>query len=548
VRAAEGRLFDEAEGRPGGPAVCLIGDALWRRHFREQAGILGRAIKIDGRAHTIVGRMPVGWGFPENAEIWTPLRLDPGDRDRTRRGLDVVARLRPLRSFESAGAELRALAGRLGAEFPETNGGWGFRLTPLLEQLTPPGIRAALFLMLAAAGFVLLIACANVANLLLAQGVDRRREIATRLALGASPRRLVRERLVESLLLAVAGGALGIGLAQWGTGMIAGAVPIEPPFWAAMETNRRVLAATLLGAVIASVAAGLLPALEATRLDLRGALQDGGRGAGPGGRARRWGNLLVAAELAACVVLLSGALLMIRSFWARQHDDLGFDAEGALSARLTLAGESYREASARALFLDEVVRRAHRLPGVEAAAATTSLPMSDEVGGGWASAPYDIEGTALPAAERPSAVVQAGTSEAFAALGIALREGRAFHESETADGAEVAVVSEDLARRSWPQGETLGRRLRLGGGPWLRVVGVAREVREANSILGIDDKPRGQVYVPYRHRPSSTVMLVIRGREPAALADGLRREVRALDPLLPLYDLRTVSEARRRAD
>jgi putative ABC transport system permease protein len=548
VRAAEGRLFNEDEGRPGGPPVCLVSDMLWRRQFQAQAGILGRTIKIDGEIHTIVGRMPAGWGFPENAEVWRPLRLDPGARDRSRRGLDVVARLRPDRSLESVRAELKALAGRLGAEFPESSAGWGFRITSMLEQLTPPGIRAALFLMLAAAGFVLLIACANVANLLLAQGVDRRREIATRLALGAAPRRLVRERLVESLLLAAAGGALGVGLAHWGTGFLFSAIPVQPPFWAVMDINPRVLAATLLSSVIASVAAGLLPALEAARLDVRGALQDGGRGASAGGRARRMGNVLVAAELAACVVLLSGALLMIRSFWERQHHDLGFDAQGALSARVTLSGEAYREASARALFLDEAVRRAHRLPGVEAAAATTSLPMSDELGGGWSSAPFEIEGSALAAAERPSTVVQAGTAEAFAALGIALREGRAFQESEIADGADVAVVSEDLARRSWPDGMALGRRLRLGDGDWLRVVGVAREVREANSILGIDDKPRGQVYVPYLRRPSTTVMLVVRGREPAALADGLRREVRALDPLLPLYELRTVAEARRRAD
>jgi predicted permease len=548
VQPAEGRLFNEDEGRTGGAAVCLISHELWRRQFQEQAGVLGRTIKIDGEAHTIVGRMPAGWGFPENAEIWTPLRLDPGARDRTPRGLDVVARLRPARTLESVRAELQALAGRAAAEYPETSAGWGFRITPMLEQLTPPGIRAALFLMLAAAGFVLLIACANVANVLLAQGVDRRREIATRLALGAGPRQLLRQHLVESLLLALAGGALGVGIAHWGTAVMFSAIPIRPPFWAAMDVNPRVLAANLLSCVIASVAAGLLPALEAARLDVRGTLQDGGRGATAAGRARRLGNFLVAAELAAGVVLLSGALLMIRSFWERQHLDLGFDPQGVLSARLTLSGEPYREASARALFLDELVRRARGLPGVEAAAVTTSLPMSDELGGGWSSTTFEVEGNPTPTAQRPSTVVQAGTSESFATLAIAIREGRAFHDSEIAAGADVAVVSEELARRCWPDRDALGRRLRLGDGDWLRVVGVAREVREADSILGIDEKPPGQVYVPYLRRPSLTVVLSVRGREPAALADGLRREVRALDPLLPVYDLRTLQEARRRAD
>src|SRR5262249_48842123 len=177
VQAVEGRLFNEDEGRPSGPPVCLISDELWRRRFQDQAEVVGRTLKVDGEVHTVVGRMPAGWGFPENAEIWPPLPLDPSARDRSRRGLDVVARLRPGRSLESVRAELQALAARLAAEYPETSAGWGFRITPMLEQLTPLGIRAALFRMLAAAGFVLLIACANVANVLVAQGVDRRREI-----------------------------------------------------------------------------------------------------------------------------------------------------------------------------------------------------------------------------------------------------------------------------------------------------------------------------------------------------------------------------------
>ena len=548
VAPIEGTPFNEDDGRPGGPAVCLISHELWRRHFAARAGIVGGTVKVDGQVHTIVGRMPEGWGFPENAEIWTPLRLDRGARDRTQRGLDVIARLRTGRSMESAAGELQALAGRLASEDPETSAGWGFRITPLLEELTPPGIRIALFLMLGAAGFVLLIACANVANLLLAQGLDRRREIATRLALGAGPRHLLRQCLAESLLLALAGGALGVLFAQWGTKFMVGGVPVRPPFWATMEVNPRVLLVSLAGSVLASVVAGLLPALEATRLDVRSGLQDGGRGSSTGARSRRLGNVLVAAELAASLVLLSGALLMIRSFWERQRFDLGFDPKGVVSARLTLSSEPYREASARALFLDELVRRAHALTGVEAAAAITSLPVSDEFGGGWSSAAFEVEGLATPAVERPSTLVQAGTAESFATLGIAILKGRGFQESEVATGADVAVVSEGLVRRYWAGRDPLGRRLRLGDGEWLRVVGVAGEVREPSSILGLDFKPAGQVYVPYLRRASPNVMLVVRGRELQALAGGLRREVRALDPHLPLYDVRTLAEARRRAD
>jgi predicted permease len=548
VQPVEGRAFTAEEDRPGGPAVCLISDRLWRRRFAARAGVVGETLKIDGEGRTVVGIMPPGWEFPEHAEVWTPLRLDPGERDRTGRGLDVIGRLRPGVAFESARRELEALAGRLAAEYPETSAGWGFRVTPLLEELTPPGIRAALLLMLAAAGFVLLIACANVANLLLAQAVDRRREIATRLALGAGPRQIIRQMLVESLLLALSGGALGVALAYWGTSLMIGSVPIRPPFWAVTEVNPRVLLATLASCVLATVVAGLMPALEAARLDVRSGLQEGGRGSSMGARSRRMGGVLVAAELAASVVLLSGALLMIRSFRERQRVDLGFAPEGALAARLSLSGERYREPKARAAFLDEVIRRVHALPGVEATAAVTSLPVSDELGGGWSMASFEVEGLAIPAAERPSTLAQAATAEGFAALGIAIREGRGFRESEVTEAADVAVVSEGLARRFWPELDPLGRRLRLGGGEWLRVVGVAKEVREPNSILGLDLKPPGQVYVPYLRQPSSTVMLVVRARQPAALAAALREKVRTLDPLLPLYDVRTLVEARRRAD
>jgi predicted permease len=548
VQPVDGRLFTAEEDVPGGPPVCLIGDALRRRHFGGRTGVVGATLTIDGEAHTIVGLMPPGWAFPELEEVWTPLRLDRGERDRAARWLDVTGRLRPGATLESARAELEILARRVASESPETSEGWGFRVTPMLEQLTPPGIRAALLLMLAAAAFVLLIACANVATILLAQGIDRRREIATRLALGAGPWQIVRQTLVESLVLALAGGALGVALGYWGVALLAGSIPVQHPFWATMDINPRVLAATLLSCLLASVAAGLLPALEAARLDVRGTLQEGGRSGSAGVRSRRLGNILVAAELAASVVLLSGALLMIRSFQARQGFDLGIEPEGVLSARLTLSGERYREAAARWALIDELVRRVHALPGAESAAAVTSLLVSDAFGGGWSAASFEVDGQTVPEAERPATLVQGATAEGFATLGIAIRQGRGFLESEVAEGADVAVVSEGLARRSWPGLDPLGRRVRLGNGEWLRIVGVAADVREPSSILGLADKPTVQVYVPFARRASSTFTLLVRARQESALAGALREEVRRLDPHLPVYDVSTLSQARRRAD
>jgi putative ABC transport system permease protein len=543
-----GRTFTTEEDRPGGPSVCLISHEMWQQRFGARTVVLGESLKVDGEAHTIVGVMPQGWAFPEYAQAWTPLRLEPSDRNREERSLDVIARLRPDVSFESAQGSLSGRATQVASEYPETSAGWGFRATPLLEDLTPPGVRVALLLMIGAAGFVLLIACANVANILLAQGVDRRREIATRVALGAGAGQLLRQMFIETLLLAGAGGAVGVFLAFWGTDVMGGSIPVRPPFWAVTEINTRVLLASVASCLLASVVAGLMPALEAARLDVRTTLQEGARGSTAGLRARRLGSALVATELAASVVLLSGAFLMMRSFHERQRVDLGFEVRDALVARLTLSGERYGEPAARYAFLDEVLRRVRALPGVESAAATTSLPMSDELGGGWTTLPFAVEELVTPAAERPSTVVQAGTDETFAALGIAILEGRAFRKEEVAKGIEVAVVSEGLARRFWPGTTPLERRLRLADGPWLRVVGVAREVREPSSILGADIKPSWQIYLPYTRHPSSTVTLVVRGKQPATFAAAMREEVRGLDRLLPLYDVRTLTEARQRAD
>jgi putative ABC transport system permease protein len=548
ARPTAGRTFSPAEDRPGGPRVCLISHALWQRRFGGSNQALGGEVRIDGEDHTVVGIMGPGWAYPEYAEVWTPLALDTGERDRSVRVLDVVARLRGGVSLAQAEQELGAIASRTALEHPESSAGWGVKVVKVPETLTPPGIRAALVLMLAASAFVLLIACANVASLLLAQALDRRHEIATRLALGASPGRLVRQLLTESLLLALAGGAVGVLLAFCGMGLLTGSVPVRPPFWAVMELGPRTLVVALASSVLAAVAFGVVPALQCARFDVRTSLRDGERGTAGGRRPRRLGDGLVAAELAVCLVLASGAALMVRSFWERQRVHPGFEVRDALSARVALSGARYREAAQRVAFVDEALRRMRELPGVEAAAAVTALPMTDELGGGWSSVAVEAQDGPVPVAERPSAAYQAATAEGLAALGIPLLSGRFFRESEVADATAVAVVSEGVARRLWPEADAVGQRLRLGDGPWLRVVGVAGEVREPSSILGDIGRPPGQVYVPYGMDPSASVYLVVRGSQPAALAASMRQRMAALDASLPLYGVRTLEEARRLAD
>jgi putative ABC transport system permease protein len=553
ARPVVGRPFQAEEDDTGAGRVCLISHALAQRRFTQVELAVGRTLTIDGQDHTIVGVMPRGWAFPEYAEIWKPLSLaatEPGDAasDRTRRRLDVIARLRPEASFEAAEAELDAAARRAAREHPESNAGWGARVRPLAEDMTPPGVRVALVLMLVATGFVLLIACANVATLLLAQALDRRREIATRIALGAGPGRLIRQLLAESLLLSFAGGVLGIGLAVYGMDFMASLTPVRLPFWATTGINLRVLAATLASCVVASIAFGLLPALEAARIDVRSSLQEGGRGSSVGARTRRLGERLVATELALALVLASGAGIMLRSFWERQRAPLGFELRNALVARVSLSGERYRNPAARAAFVDAALRRVSSVPGVEAVAATTALPMSDELGSGWAAVAFEVEGTPLPPVERPTALYASATAHLLRALGLPLVKGRTFRESEIADAAPVALVNEDLARRFWPQADAVGRRLRLADGAWLSIIGVVGDTREPSSILGFGAKPSGQIYLPYTRDAGDTLALVVRGPQRPGLAQAVMAAVGGADRALPVYGVRTLEEARRLAD
>jgi predicted permease len=547
VAPIAGRTFTADEDRPGAPRVCVIGADLARRRFGVEGAALGRTLRLDGEVHTVVGVMPGGWRFPEYAEVWTPLRLPAGDRDRRGRRLDVIARLADGVDLPRAAERLVPVARRAATLDPEAAAGWTLRVETLAGTLTPPGVRVALHLMLAAAVLVLLIAASNVANLLLALAIERRREMATRLALGATPRRLVGQMLAESLLLACGGGVAGLGLAAWGADAMSGGFGAQPPFWADMHLTWRVALVTVAAGALAAVVSSVLPALAALRGDVREALQENGRTVSAGVRTRRLATLVAGTELAVAVVLLTGALLLLRSYANRQALDPGFDPEHALATRVSLSGPRYAAPADRMAFLRAILGDIKAQSGIDHAAAVRSLPFTEMVGGGWLATAFEVEGDFVEPSRRPLAVFNAGTATMLETLGIPLVRGRSFLEAEVETAARVALVSQRTADRFW-NGDAIGRRLRFEGEEWLTIVGITGDVHEPASVLGLVEKPEWQVYIPYTLDPSPEPMVVVRGPAAEASAETLRRIIRARDPQLPLYDVTTMRSARYRAD
>jgi len=546
IQPVIGRGFTEDEDLPQGPRVALIGHRLWRERFDADPAVVGRTLTLDGAPHAIVGVMPPGFAYPEYAEVWTPLGLR-ADGARQDHGLEVVARLADGVEIERAQSELAAIAAALAREYPDTNEGRGARVRPLLEWLTPPGVVVGLMLLLAAGIFVQLIACANVANLLLAKALVQRREVALRLSLGASRGQLLRPFMVETLLLSAAGAGLGFLAASWGVGQMVAGSPVRPPFWVVHDLDLRAVAFVAAVTCASAFFVGIVPALQAGRTSVLDALREDSRTLAGGPRGRL-GRLLVVSELAAALVLLVGAALMVQSFAKRYETDPGFDVRDALTARLSLSGDAYADPARRAEFLEELVRRLHERPDVVEAGVANGLPFSDPLSGGWWERRFEVEGRPLERGQEPAAVYYSVTSGFMRALGTRLRAGRLFDAEDEAEARDVAVISDDLAARHWSGSDPVGRRLRVDGGPWLRVVGVTAQTREGGDMLLGDSKPAGQIYVPYRQDAPQAVSLLLRARSnPAELAGTLRQTLRGLDAGLPVESVFTLDEVRARA-
>jgi putative ABC transport system permease protein len=540
-----GRTVRPEEDRPGSETVAVLSHGLWQRRFGSEPGVVGQTISVNNRPHVVVGVMPPGFRFPEVADLWVPLALDTKMWTRNDHGLGAVARLKDGVSLEQASSEMAAIAWRIEEQNPVTNEGLSVGVTDLRAGLVSD-YRQALLILLGVVGFVLLIACVNVANLLLARGSSRRKEVSIRVALGAGRWRIFRQLMTESLVLSAAGGILGLLLAVWGLQLLLAAVPVELPFWMKFDLDGRVLGFTAAVSLLTGAVFGAVPALQASKVDLNEALKEGGRGgAAAGAGLKRLRGLLVVGEVALSLVLLVGAGLMMRSFIRLQRVDVGLDPENVLTVAVPLPQAKYREPERQSAFFHQLVERVRSLPGARGAGAVSNLPLD---GSRWGRS-LTVEGRpVLSVSEAPMINHCVVTPGYFRAMGIPLLAGRDLAESDAREAQKVTVIDERLAREYWPGESPLGKRVRFGppesNEPWHTVVGVVGAVRHERP----DAATRMSVYLPYQQMPVRQMTLAVRTEgEPTGLAAAVRQQVRELDPDQPVTGMRTMEEVISRA-
>ena len=468
-----GRTFTADEDRPGS-RVILLGYKFWRDHFGSDPNVVGRDITVNSQQYTVAGVMPEKFLMPDFAKVWVPLAWSNTDRSvRGNHNYLVIARLKPGVQIEQAKAELASISSRLEQQYPEDDKGWGATLIPLREQLVGD-VRTALFVLLGAVAFVLLIACANVANLVLAKMLGRRRELAIRTALGASRAALLRHVLVETMLLSVLGGVLGLLLARFGVGLSMKLLADHLPPFVNVTLDTKVLAFTLLLSIAAGMLAGLVPSLRFSRVDANEALKQGTRGTSDSGGKTR--NLLVVCEVALSLVLLIGAGLMVRTLWELRNVRPGFDSSNVLTMSVAVPRDRFPSPATQVNFFQETLQRVRALPGVEDAGAIDDLPL----GGGGSHQPFSIEGRPmLPMAEQPEVDVRMVSPGYLRAMRVPIIRGRDFADSDAAGPPAVAVISAALARRFWPNEDPLGKHLTLTFFPGIprEIVGIVGDVK-----------------------------------------------------------------------
>ena len=546
---AIGRGFTESDEVVGQDKVAILSYPLWQQRYGARPDIVGQSIELDGVRHTVVGVMPRGFAYPQEARLWTPLAFTTEDLT-TQRGahyLDVVARLRPGVTLEQGQAALQAVAARLAAQYPRTNKTWSATAVPMRDALVGD-VRPALFMLLGAVGLVLLIACVNVANLLLARSMTREREIAIRTALGSGRSAIVRGILVESMLLAVLGGAAGLLVASWATSAL---VKLQPDVLRALgniSIDGTVLAFTMALALLTGLVFGLLPALQASGIaDVSSRLRDSSRSTTGGREWWRARGVLVGVEMALAVMLLVGAGLLMRSFARLVQTDPGFRTEQILTFNLSLPDARYPKPEQSEQFFQALLPQVRALPGVEAASAIFGMPLTDF---SYQISIHELDGRVLPSDEAdqlPSPQIRIVASDYFKVLGIPVLRGRPIADVDNATAPRAVVVNETAARLYWPGKDALGRELTVGtsfglgrGRAGGTVVGVVADTRD----FGPGEATKPEIFLSHSQIPVTFMSVAVRTASPnsEALLGAIRARLRDIDPNIPIYQARTIDQ------
>ncbi len=543
VKAAQGRTFLPEESEPGREQVVVLKNSFWQERFAGDPKIVGKTITLNRKPFTVVGVMPPDFNYPYNGGVmWMPLIFGRDEQhDRQSHYLRIMGLLKPGVTIAQAQAEFHAIAKREQQEFPESNSGRDVGIVTLTDDAVR-GARTGVPILMGAVVFVLLIACANVANLLLVRAVARQRETAVRLALGASRARLIRQALTESAILGIFGGTLGLFVSVWAIQALARGIPEDfskfIPGWNRLGLNFNVLVFTFALSMLAGMLAGLAPVWHSTRTNLNEALKAGGRGDYGRGGHSRIRSMLVVAEVALSLVLLVGAGLMVRSFIAMQRADLGIKPENVLAMQISLPRDSYEDKDKRRNFYQQLLSRVETMPGVMKAGIINIVPFSSS----YTSRNFQIVGQPPSAkGQEPYVEIRSATPGYFDAIGTSLRRGRLFTAQDDANAGRVILVNEEFSRRFLPGRQVVGQRLELDGDPKEidEIIGVVADVKNDD----LDEAPDPAAYLPYSQNPFLTMNLIIRGtQDPTRVVSGVRNEVHALDPALPVSNIKTISQ------
>jgi putative ABC transport system permease protein len=533
----KGRLIQPDEFKEGNDYVAVLSYALWQRRFGGSDSVIGSKVQISNFSVTIVGVMPQGFDYPTRTEIWFPYPINPDKEKRFNRFLNVVGRLKPGVDIEQARSEMTVINERLAQNYVETNRGWNVKLTKLHDRLVGD-LRASLLILLGAVTLVLLIACANVANLQLARATYRHREIAVRTALGASRFRIVRQLLTESVLLSIVSGAVGLALSIWLTRLLVSISPPDSPRFNEIGMDFKVFGFAFAVAFVTGVVFGLVPAIQTSKIDLNETLKESGR-SGSLARRNRIGSALMVSEIALSFMLLVGAGLLIKSFIRLREVNPGFNPSNMLTLRVSLPAGKYQQGEPRAQVFRQVVERIGGLPGVASAGAVTQLPLRGDtfnLGRG-----YLREGDPQTSEAAGNANFVSVTPTYFNTMQIPLKAGRGFNERDTNDAPKVMIINETMARKLWPGESPVGRKIWV----WYdekffrEIVGVVGDTR-----LSLDSEAESQMYVPFAQDAGwGTLSLVVRTKgEPTDLAGAVRNEIRGVDKGILIYNVKTLAD------